>query len=231
MRGVTAPLARPPSCLTAQPPPAASTLGRRPGLDVGGSCISLLPRGASYPPTPLAPPCTHRRTHTPHGTHGRSSAPCPHHPCAAAHRFSGPPAPQAGRTVLPLQTSGTQRARSGSRACTPPTTTRPTPASWYETGGARRRGRVGDDGGRRGVRGRGWGGPGSAGPAPSARMRFAVGAVHTIGGEGADSRLRGKGGRKRGDPGAPLSSRTCREAQCPLSTKSLEIFLKCNEYP
>ncbi|XP_035875720.1 rab-like protein 2B isoform X4 [Phyllostomus discolor] len=42
-----------------------------------------------------------------------------------------------GRTVLvavfPLQTFGTQQARSGSRACTPPTTTRPTPASWCLT--------------------------------------------------------------------------------------------------
>lgn len=40
---------------------------------------------------------------------------------------------QAVRAVFTLQTFGTQQAKSGSRACTPPTTTRPTPASWYET--------------------------------------------------------------------------------------------------
>lgn len=41
---------------------------------------------------------------------------------------------QAVRAVFTLQTFGTQQARSGSRACMPPTTTRPTPASWYEMG-------------------------------------------------------------------------------------------------
>ena len=40
---------------------------------------------------------------------------------------------RAVRAVFMLQTFGTQQAKSGSRACTPPTTTRPTPASWYET--------------------------------------------------------------------------------------------------
>lgn len=41
---------------------------------------------------------------------------------------------QAVRAVFTLQTFGTRQARSGSRACMPPTTTRPTPASWYEMG-------------------------------------------------------------------------------------------------
>lgn len=47
-----------------------------------------------------------------------------------------PPNPQphqADSIVFMLQTSGIQQARSGSRACMPPTTTRLTPASWYET--------------------------------------------------------------------------------------------------
>ena len=41
------------------------------------------------------------------------------------------PPPRTVRAVFLLQTFGTQQAKSGSRACTPPTTTRPTPASWY----------------------------------------------------------------------------------------------------
>lgn len=61
--------------------------------------------------------------------------------CASCFRTQGcsgypgfcPPAPQAVRAVFLLQTFGTRPARSGSRVCTPPTTTRPTPASWYET--------------------------------------------------------------------------------------------------
>ena len=59
----------------------------------------------------------------------RASAQRPAWRCTASLPSS---ARQAVRAVFTLQTFGTQRARSGSRACTPPTTTRPTPASWYE---------------------------------------------------------------------------------------------------
>lgn len=62
---------------------------------------------------------------------GSGALACPPRRCRGAPPALRVPAPRAVRAVFLLQTSGTRQARSGSRACTPPTTTRPTPASWY----------------------------------------------------------------------------------------------------
>lgn len=120
----------------------------------GPDLCGLGERVACLPPVGLPvsmltsphPPRAQRWTRTPRGTRGpvsrrrllcgRLVPECAL--CFRTQRCSGcpgscPPAPQVVRAVSLLQTFGTQPARSGSRVCTPPTTTRPTPASWYET--------------------------------------------------------------------------------------------------
>lgn len=121
--------------------------------DMGVGWMELLLLGASCLHSPSSWPCA--SSHPPTGTQGCTglsaqpgslgpdssigswvdfmSPMLPHRHLRGDAQDPCPPACQAVRAVFILQTFGTQQARSGSRVCTPPTTTRPTPASWYET--------------------------------------------------------------------------------------------------